>query len=60
VDCITEQLRLSMIGLRTETADNIGVCTIDFAVHSMTELEKAMSSIGAIPGVDEVQRIDIE
>lgn len=60
VDCITEQLRLSMIGLRTETADNIGVCTIDFAVHSMTELEKAMSSIAAIPGVDEVQRIDIE
>ena len=60
VDCITEQLRLSMIGLRTETADNIGVCTIDFAVHSMTELEKAMSSIAAIAGVDEVQRIDIE
>ena len=60
VDCITEQLRLSMIGLKTETSDNIGVCTIDFAVHSMTELEKAMSSIAAIPGVDEVQRIDIE
>ena len=60
VDCITEQLRLSMIGLWTESADNIGGCTIDFAVHSMTELEKAMSSIGAIPGVDEVQRIDIE
>lgn len=60
VDCITEQLRLSMIGLKTETSDNIGVCTIDFAVHSMTELETAMSSIAAISGVDEVQRIDIE
>ena len=60
VECITEKLRLSMIGLRTETADNIGVCTIDFAVHSMGELQTAMDSIAAIPGVDEVQRIDIE
>jgi GTP pyrophosphokinase len=60
VDCITEQLHLSMIGLKTETADNIGVCTIDFAVHSMHELQIAMNSIAAIEGVDEVQRIDIE
>ena len=60
VDCITEKLHLSMIGLKTETADNIGVCTIDFAVHSMNELQTAMDSIGAIDGVDEVQRIDIE
>lgn len=60
VDCITEKLRLSMISLKTETADNIGVCTIDFSVHSMDELQKAMDSIGAISGVDEVQRIDIE
>ena len=60
VECITEQLHLSMIGLKTETADNIGVCTIDFAVHSMNELQIAMDSIGAIEGVDEVQRIDIE
>ena len=60
VDCITEKLHLSMTGLRTETADNIGVCTIDFAVHSMNELQTAMDSIGAIDGVDEVQRIDIE
>lgn len=60
VDCITEKLQLSMMSLRTETADNIGVCTIDFSVHSMDELQKAMDSIGAISGVDEVQRIDIE
>ena len=49
-----------MISLRTETSDNIGVCTIDFAVHSMNELQTAMDSIALIPGVDEVQRIDIE
>ena len=60
VDCITEKLRLSMIGLRTETVDHIGVCTIDFEVHSMNELQTAMDSIAAIDGVDEVQRIDIE
>jgi GTP pyrophosphokinase len=60
VECITEKLRLSMRGLSTETADNIGVCTIDFAVHSMGELQTAMDSIAAIPGVDEVQRIHVE
>ena len=60
VDCISEKLHLSMIGLRTETIDHIGVCTIDFSVHSMDELQTAMNSIAAIPGVDEVQRIDIE
>ncbi len=60
VDCITEKLHLSMIGLQTETLDHIGVCTIDFAVHSMNELQTAMDSIAAIDGVDEVQRIDIE
>ncbi|MBQ2111924.1 MAG: bifunctional (p)ppGpp synthetase/guanosine-3',5'-bis(diphosphate) 3'-pyrophosphohydrolase [Bacteroidales bacterium] len=60
VDCITEKLHLSMIGLQTETFDHIGVCTIDFAVHSMNELQTAMDSIAAIDGVDEVQRIDIE
>ena len=60
VDCITENLHLSMIGLRTETTDHIGVCTIDFEVHSMNELQTAMDSIATIQGVDEVQRIDIE
>ncbi len=60
VDCITEKLQLSMRGLRTETADHIGVCTIDFAVHSMVELQRAIDSISAISGVDEVQMIDIE
>ena len=60
VECITEKLHLSMRGLRTETADNIGVCTIDFAVHSMGELQTAMDSIAAIPGVDEVQRMHAE
>lgn len=60
VDCITEKLHLSIRGLKTETIDNIGVCTIDFVVHSMNQLQTAMDIISAIPGVDEVKRIDIE
>ena len=58
--CITEQLQLSMSGLSTETADHIGICTIDFSIHSSGELETALRSIEAIDGVDEVSRIDIE
>ena len=49
-----------MNGLTTETADHIGVCTIDFSIHSSSELEAALRSIEAIEGVDEVSRIDIE
>ena len=60
VECISERLKLSMMGLKTETVDHIGVCTIDFSVHSMNELQTAIDSIAAISGVDEVQRIDIE
>ncbi len=60
VDCITNELELSIHSLRTETTDSIGVCTIDFAVHSMVELQRAISIIAAITGVDEVQRINIE
>ena len=58
--CITEQLQLSMNGLSTETADHIGICNIDFSIHSSSELETALRSIEAIEGVDEVSRIDIE
>ncbi len=58
--CITEQLHLSMSGIATETVDHIGVCTIDFAIHSLSELEKAIASIANIDGVDEVSRIDVE
>ena len=58
--CITEELQLSMNGLKTETTDHIGICTIDFEIHSLHQLESAMKSIKAIAGVDEVSRIDIE
>ena len=60
IDCITEKLHLSINKLATETIDRIAVCSIDFAVHSASELDSAIKSISAIKGVDEVHRLDIE
>ena len=60
IDCITEKLHLSINKLATETIDRIAVCSIDFAVHSASELDSAIKSISAIKGVDEVHRVDIE
>ena len=60
IECITEKLHLSINKLATETIDRIAVCTIDFAVHSASELDSAIKSISAIKGVDEVHRVDIE
>ncbi len=60
VDCITERLHLSINKLTTETIDRIVVCSIDFAVHSASELYSAIKSISAIKGIDEVHRVDIE
>ncbi len=60
IECITEKLHLSMNGICTETADHIGVCTIDFSIHSLGELETAMRSIESIQGVDEVSQINLE
>ena len=60
VDCITENLHLSIARLSTETMDRIAVCTIDFSVHSAGELSAAIKSISAIDGVDEVHRVEID
>lgn len=59
VECITEQQRLSMTELATNTIDNIAECTIDFAIHSVRELNEAIESINAIDGIDEVYRVEI-
>ena len=59
IDCITEKLKLSMTSLGTETADNIGTCTIDFCIHSAAELRFAINSIKEIDGVDEVSRANV-
>ncbi len=59
IDCITEQQHLSMTDLKTKTIDNIAECKIDFAIHSVRELNETIESINAINGIDEVYRIDI-
>lgn len=60
VESITDKLHLSITRLFTETVDRIVECTVDFAVHSMGELQAAMDMISAIKSIDEVSRIDIE
>ncbi|MBE6318790.1 MAG: bifunctional (p)ppGpp synthetase/guanosine-3',5'-bis(diphosphate) 3'-pyrophosphohydrolase [Bacteroidales bacterium] len=59
IECITEQQHLSMTELSTNTVDNIAECTIDFAVHSIRELNEAIESISTIDGIDEVYRVNI-
>ena len=58
IDCITDRLHLTMQGLSTENTDRIAVCTIDFSVHSLGELQQAMESIARIGGIDEVTRLN--
>ena len=60
VSCVTEQQNLSISRLMTETVDRIVETTVDFAVHSANELQKATDMIAGIQNVDEVSRIDIE
>ena len=59
IECITEQQHLSMADLATNTIDNIAECTIDFAIHSVRELNEAIESISSIEGIDEVYRVYI-
>ena len=59
IECITERQHLSMTDLKTKTIDSIAECTIDFAIHSVRELNETIESINAIDGIDEVYRIDI-
>ena len=56
VDCITNDLNLSIDNLHTVTEDAIVTCSISFLVHSFTELQSIMRHIAIIPGVDEVKR----
>ena len=57
IDCITDKLHLTMSSLSTENIDRIAICTIDFSVHSLHELQQAMDSIAHIDGIDEVMRL---
>lgn len=58
IDCITNQLHLSIISLNTVTVDEIVDCDICFSVHSFDELQTVMTRIGSIQSVDEVSKPD--
>ena len=57
VECITNQLNLSIDSITTASTDSIMNCTITFAVHSFQELQSIISHIARIPAVDEVKRL---
>ena len=57
INCITNDLHLSMNSLRSSTTDCIVHCTINFSVHSFGELHTIIGQVSAIDGVEEVKRI---
>ena len=57
INCITNELQLSIDALTTKTTDSIVNCNISFGVHSFGELQTIISHISAINGVDEVKRV---
>ena len=57
VDCVSNTCNLSIDSIRTDTVDSIVTCRISFGVHSYDELQRIITHITAIPGVDEVKRL---
>ena len=57
INCITNELHLSISSLKTTTTDCIVNCTINFDVHSFEELQTIISHVSSIDGVEEVKRI---
>lgn len=57
INCITNELRLSISSLSTTTTDCIVNCTIRFGVHSFGELQTIISQVSAIDGVEEVKKL---
>lgn len=54
IDCITNQLKLSMSNLKMVTEDDIVDCDICIWVHSFSELQSIITRINDIESVDEV------
>jgi GTP pyrophosphokinase len=57
INCITNDLHLSMESISTTTTDGIVHCTIRFGVHSIVELQTIIAHISAIKGVEEVKKL---
>ena len=57
INCITNDLNLSMDSLSSSSTDCIVHCTINFSVHSYGELHTIIGQVSSIDGVEEVKRI---
>lgn len=60
IDCITNELGLSIESLHTVTMDFIVDCTIKFDIHSYGELQMITSHLYHIKGVEEVYNEELE
>ena len=60
IDCITNELGLSIENLHTVTVDFIVDCTIKFGIHSYGELQIITSHLYHIKGVEEVYNEELE
>ncbi|MBQ9577455.1 MAG: bifunctional (p)ppGpp synthetase/guanosine-3',5'-bis(diphosphate) 3'-pyrophosphohydrolase [Muribaculaceae bacterium] len=58
IDCITNQLHLSMDKLTITTTDCIVECTVSFGVSSLADLKHALEMLQAIEGIDEVKNLN--
>ena len=54
IETISNQLRLSILSLNTNTIDEIVTTTINFTIHNYQELRTIVQNIQSIPDVDEV------
>lgn len=57
INCITNELCLSISSLNTTTNDYIVHCTIRFSVHSFEELQTIIAQVSNINGVEEVKKM---
>ena len=52
-------MKLPIASLEVATVDEIVDCTIQFSVHSFSELQQVIASINQIKGVDEVHQVEL-
>ena len=58
INCITNELQLSIDALTTKTVDCLVHYTINFCIHSFGELQTIIAHISAIDGVEEVKQVN--
>ena len=58
INCITQDLNLSIDALNTQTIDSIVNCTITFGIHSIGELQTIICEISSIDGIEEMKMLN--